>query len=109
MGIKVLFFTFYICKRAKNRMSELAGKVVGVDFSLLLNRLIFGSADLQRIYHLQPEVDVSEVIFLFLDNCVKIFKESNVEPVFVLDGDLGVIRCLRKRLIFFFLLKLRRR
>ena len=69
-----------------NNLSELKGKILGIDVSILSVRFVKSDPRVIGRYHMLPKVPYLELIHEYFGKIINLFKKYDIKCVFVLDG-----------------------
>ena len=86
MGVQDLSKELRASGSLVSKLSELSGKILGVDTSAWLNKAIFSCPEFCHYFHQEPQVTVQPIIESYLNSMLSIFTSNNIKLLFVLDG-----------------------
>ena len=69
-----------------SELSDLSGKILGVEFSIWLNEALFSSPEIYHYFHQDPKVSVEPIIESYLNFMYSLFLDNDIKILFVLDG-----------------------
>ncbi len=69
-----------------NNLSELKGKILGIDVSILSVKFVKSDPRVIDRYHMLPKVPYLELIHEYFGKIINLFKKYDIKCVFVLDG-----------------------
>ena len=102
MGVKDLSKVLRASNALVSKLSDLSGKILGVDVSIWLNKALFSSSEICHCFHQDPRVTVGPIIESYLDAMYKLFVENDIKILFVLDGARNPLKaatnCARKKM-----------
>ena len=86
MGVKDLSKELRASNSLTSKLSDLSGKILGVDVSIWLNIALFSSPEIYHCFHQDPKVTVGPIIESYLNSMHSLFVANNIKILFVLDG-----------------------
>jgi 5'-3' exonuclease len=86
MGVQDLSKEFRPSRELTSNISQLRGKIVGIDASIYLNKALNSSPEISLLFHQEPSVTVGHLIRKYFDRFYRIFEANDIKILFVLDG-----------------------
>ena len=86
MGVKDLSKELRASNALVSKLSDLSGKILGVDVSIWLNKALFSSPEIYHYFHQDPKVTVGPIIESYLNSMYSLFLDNDIKILFVLDG-----------------------
>ena len=86
MGVKDLSKELRASNALVSKLSDLSGKILGVDVSIWLNKALFSSPEICHSFHQDPKIAVGSNIEPYLNSMHSLFLDNDIKILFVLDG-----------------------
>ena len=97
MGVQDLSKELRASNILVSKLSELSGKILGVDTSVWLNKASFSCPEFCHYFYQEPHVTVQPIIESYLNSMLLIFTSNDIKLLLVLDGARNPMKALTNK------------